>query len=113
MYPPISCDRVLLRTILNITFQFGGKHMKYQNADAVFPDALLAEIQKYVQDGMIYIPRAKEKRKKWGENTGCRKYIAERNDTMKTKFKTSDSIAALAGEYNLAVETIKKIVYSK
>ncbi|MCL2813710.1 MAG: CD3324 family protein [Oscillospiraceae bacterium] len=87
--------------------------MKYQNADAVFPVALLAEIQKYVQDGMIYIPRAKENRRQWGENTGCRKYIAERNDAMRKKFRTSDSIDALADEYNLAVETVKKIVYGK
>jgi hypothetical protein len=91
----------------------GGTYMKYQNADAVFPLTLLTEIQKYVQDGMIYIPRAKENRRQWGENTGCRKYIAERNDIMRKKFRTSDSIDALANEYNLAVETVKKIVYSK
>jgi sarcosine oxidase delta subunit len=87
--------------------------MKYQNADAVFPLTLLTEIQKYVQDGMIYIPRAKENRRKWGENTGCRKYIEERNDTIRKKFRMSESIDALADEYNLAVETVKKIVYSK
>jgi len=87
--------------------------MKYQNADLVFPSALLSEIQKYVQEGMIYIPKAKEKRKKWGENTGCRKYIAERNDAIRNKFQTSGGIDALADEYNLAIETIKKIVYGK
>ena len=87
--------------------------MKYQNADAIFPIALLAEIQKYVQDGMVYIPKARANRKKWGENTGCRKYIEERNDIIRKKFRTSDSIDTLADEYNLAVETVKKIVYSK
>ena len=87
--------------------------MKYQNADAIFPSALLAEIQKYVQDGVIYIPKAKESRKKWGENTGYRKYVAERNNKMRVKFQKSDSIGNLAAEYNLAVETVKKIVYGK
>ena len=62
---------------------------------------------------MVYIPKAKENRKKWGENTGCRKYIEERNDIIRKKFRKSNSIDALAGEYNLAVETVKKIVYSK
>jgi hypothetical protein len=87
--------------------------MKYQNADTVFPISLLTEIQKYVQDGIVYIPKAKENYKKWGENTGSRKFIAERNDTIRKKFKTADSIDTLAAEYNLAVETVKKIVYSK
>jgi len=87
--------------------------MKYQNADTIFPATLLMEIQKYVQDGMIYIPKPKEEHKKWGENTGCRKYITERNNTMRKKFRMADSIDALADEYNLAVETVKKIVYSK
>jgi len=87
--------------------------MKYKNADSVFPAALLLEIQKYMQDGMVYIPKAKEKHKKWGENTGSRKYIAERNDKIRRKFQISNNICTLAAEYNLAVETVKKIVYSK
>ena len=87
--------------------------MKYQNADSIFPASLLAEIQKYVQDGIIYIPKPKENRKKWGESTGFRKYIADRNDTIRSKFQKSDSIDTLAVEYNLTVETVKKIVYSK
>jgi len=87
--------------------------MKYQNADSVFPAALLTEIQKYIQDGIIYIPKAKNSYKKWGENTGSRKYIAERNEIIRDKFKTTNSIDTLAAEYSLAVVTIKKIVYSK
>jgi len=87
--------------------------MKYKNADSLFPAALLAEIQKYMQDGIIYIPKAKINYKKWGENTGSRKYVAERNDMIRKKFRKSDSIDTLAAEYNLSVETVKKIVYSR
>jgi len=88
--------------------------MKYQNADAIFPASLLAEIQKYVQDGgMLYIPKAKDSRKKWGENTGYRRYIAERNEIILDKFRVGDSIDNLAAEYNLSIETVKKIVYGK
>ena len=87
--------------------------MKYQNAETVFPAALVAEMQKYVQDGIIYIPKAKETRKKWGENTGYRKYISERNDNIRKKFRKADKIDTLAAEYNLAVDTVKKIVYSR
>ena len=87
--------------------------MKYINADTLFPAALLAEIQKYMQNGIVYIPKTKDNYKKWGENTGSRKYVAERNDIIRKKFRTSDSIDTLAAEFNLAVETIKKIVYSR
>jgi len=87
--------------------------MKYKNADVLFPAALLTEIQKYMQDGIIYIPKAKNNYKKWGENTDSRKYVAERNDIIRKKFRASDSINTLAVEYNLAIETVKKIVYSK
>jgi hypothetical protein len=87
--------------------------MKYKNADSVFPTSLLTEIQKYMQDGIVYIPKAKSNYKKWGENTGSRKYVAERNNAIRKKFRTSDSIDTLAAEYNLAVETINKIVYSR
>ena len=87
--------------------------MKYINAGTLFPAALLAEIQKYMQDGIVYIPKTKDNYKKWGENTGSRKYVAERNDIIRRKFRTSGSIDALAAEFNLAVETIKKIVYSR
>ena len=87
--------------------------MKYQNADTVFPAALLAEIQKYVQDGMIYIPIAKEHRKKWGENTQSKKSILIRNNEIKAAFRRGSAINELSEQYFLSLESIKKIVYSK
>lgn len=87
--------------------------MKYQNADSVFPAELLAEIQKYVQNGIIYIPKAKENRKKWGENTGCRKYVTERNNEIKSAFQRGYTIKELSEYYFLSPESIKKIVYRR
>ncbi|MCL2773596.1 MAG: CD3324 family protein [Oscillospiraceae bacterium] len=90
--------------------------MKCLKADNILPKDLLAAVQKYVQGGLLYIPKPKESRKKWGENSGYRSYVEERNNTMRMKFLTSNitnSIDNLADEYNLAVETVKKIVYSK
>ena len=87
--------------------------MKYQNADAVLPVSLLSEIQKYVQDGMIYIPKPKEDHKKWGENTQSKKFIYTRNNEIKSAFRRGSSIEELAGDYFLSLESIKKIVYYK
>ena len=87
--------------------------MKYQNADAIFPRTLLEEIQKYVQDGMIYIPRAKENRRKWGENTQSKKMTFIRNSEIKSAFQNGFTIEELARHYFLSLESIKKIVYRK
>lgn len=44
--------------------------MNYLRADLILPEELLYEIQKYVQDGLIYIPKPKNLHKKWGEVSG-------------------------------------------
>lgn len=49
--------------------------MKYINADIILPEELLKEVQKYVQGGMVYIPKPEGLRKKWGENSGSRVYL--------------------------------------
>ncbi len=88
-------------------------HLKYYKAESIFPNELLDEIYKYVQDGMVYIPKPKDSRKKWGENTGSRQIIQKRNEEIRNKFENSVCIENLANEFHLAVDTIKKIVYKK
>lgn len=87
--------------------------MKYYKAESVFPNDLLDEIHKYVQDGMVYIPKPKDSHKKWGEVTGSRQFIQKRNEEICNKFKNSICIESLADEFYLSAETIKKIVYKK
>jgi len=85
--------------------------MKHIKAQSVFPEALLAEIQKYIQGELVYIPKMKAHHKKWGDNTGSKKATALRNDDMVKAFRTGTSIPQLAKMYCLAEDTIKKIVY--
>ncbi|MTI69288.1 MAG: hypothetical protein FH751_03390 [Firmicutes bacterium] len=87
--------------------------MKYENADNVFPERLLIEIQKYIQGQIVYIPRSKGMRKDWGKFSGTRKYLNNRNKEIYKKFNTGKTINQLAEEYYLSVHSIKKIVYSK
>ncbi|BCK01138.1 CD3324 family protein [Anaerocolumna chitinilytica] len=87
--------------------------MSYLRADLIFPDELLAEIQKYVQDGLVYIPKPKKLHKKWGENSGCREVIEQRNLQIKMKFQNRHCMEELADEYGLSVDTVKRIVYKK
>ncbi|MEH6941068.1 CD3324 family protein [Bacillus sp. JJ722] len=87
--------------------------MAYVKANAILPEKLISEIQKYVHGEMIYIPKLEATHQKWGTRSGSRKQIDERNVSMKTAFKNGTSIDQLASEYHLSIETIKKIVYSK
>lgn len=85
--------------------------MKYTRADLVLPNELLKELQKYVQDGLIYIPKPKALHKKWGETSGSRKLVEDRNAEIKQKFQDGYCMEQLSNEYFLSTETIRKIVY--
>lgn len=87
--------------------------MNYVNAEAILPDNLVIEIQKYIQGGYVYIPSKPEKRKKWGENSGNRDYIRSRNEDIRSKHKNGYTISSLAEEFFLSVYSIKKIIYAK
>ena len=43
--------------------------MGYRNAQEIFPEGLLKQIQRYVSGETIYIP-ARDERKAWGETSG-------------------------------------------
>ncbi|WP_144511865.1 CD3324 family protein [Bacillus sp. FJAT-22090] len=87
--------------------------MTYRKATSVLPEALLLEIQKYIQGEMIYIPKLDRNYKQWGVNSGERQRIDHRNKLIKKTFKNGTSIQQLAEDYFLSIETIKKIVYTK
>ena len=87
--------------------------MKNVKANAILPESLIIEIQKYIQGETIYIPKKKASHRKWGTRSGTRKAIDERNSAIRTAFKGGIPIDKLAEEYYLSSETIKKIVYSK
>lgn len=86
--------------------------MKYENGKDIFPDYLLKQIQKYVAGKLVYIPINNQKRV-WGETSGYKQYLLERNCDIRTKFNAGASIEQLADEYYLSLDSIKKIVYSK
>ena len=86
--------------------------VKYVSGKDIFPEALLRQIQKYAAGQLVYIP-AGDARRSWGEATGYRRYLAERNQEMRAKFRAGEDIERLAGIYCLSVESVKRIVYSK
>lgn len=87
--------------------------MKYVSANEILPEYLLHEIQKYVQGSMLYIPSLEGNRKKWGQVSGQREYLQNRNKEIKQLFKMGKSINELMGLYCLSEDSIRKIVYKK
>ena len=87
--------------------------MKYINANAVLPDVLVKELQKYVQAGYIYIPAKDEQHKSWGELSGYKKELKKRNENITVEYKKGVSVEKLAEKYCLSVYAIRKIIYQK
>lgn len=87
--------------------------MKYIQANVIFPENLLKEIQKYVQGEMIYIPKPEGIRKRWGENSGNREQLDHRNTKICEQFHEGATIDQLVDTFSLSYDSIKKIVYSK
>lgn len=87
--------------------------MKYKKAESVLPEALLNEVRKYIQGEYLYISKADGSKKKWGEKTGVKRQLTERNRLIRQAFQEGKSIEDLSKEYFLAVNTIKQIVYNR
>ena len=87
--------------------------MKYINANAIPPDVLVEELQKYVQAGYIYIPAKDEQRKSWGELSGYRKELKRRNQRIVSEYRQGTSVEELADRYYLSIYAIRKIIYQK
>ena len=87
--------------------------MKYINAADVLPDVLVEELQKYVQAGYVYIPAKDAQHKLWGELSGYRKELKERNAMILAEYRSGISIDELADRYYLSIYSIRRIVYQK
>ncbi len=86
--------------------------MNYRNGKDIFPESLLKEIQKYASGQLVYIPAGDAKRG-WGQTSGYKQYLAQRNETIKSMFRAGAGVEQLADEFYLSLESIKKIVYTK
>lgn len=87
--------------------------MKYLNAQAILPDALVKELQNYVQGEYIYVPIEQEKQKRWGEVSGYRQELEKRNQQMREEYQSGISLECLSEKYCLSLYAVRKIVYQK
>lgn len=84
--------------------------MNYKNGRDVLPPSLLKELQQYIQGDLIYIPKPTNQRAHWGEVSGTRKLLADRNQEICRFYASGWSVSELENKYHLSVESIRKIV---
>ncbi len=80
--------------------------MKYINASDLLPPALVQTLQEYVQGGYVYIPAREHKG--WGEKSGSREALAQRNEEIRSRKQAGATLEALAETYHLSVSAIRK-----
>ncbi|WP_349670613.1 CD3324 family protein [Lacrimispora sp.] len=87
--------------------------MKYVSAKTILPEELIRELQQYIQGEYLYIPAPCEQRKQWGEKTGYRNELKQRNSEIRTQYQTGSSMEVLAMQYCLSLSAIRKIIYEQ
>jgi DNA-binding NarL/FixJ family response regulator len=86
--------------------------LDYRKGSEVLPARLLEEIQKYVEGSLIYIPKQGNKAG-WGQKSGARELLDQRNKIIQGLFEEGLSVMELAERFHLSEDTIKKIIYRK
>lgn len=86
--------------------------MKYENAKDILPQELLREVQRYISGAVMYVPSGGE-RKPWGEVSGYKSVLTQRNRDIRNKFVEGATADELAEQFFLSPDTIRKIVYTR
>ena len=86
--------------------------MGYVHALEILPEKLIEKIQEYVDGQVIYIPKIKLNKCKWGDKTDAKAYFKERNFEMYNSYKNGTTVFELSEKYFLTPKSIQRIVRS-
>lgn len=84
--------------------------MDYKNGKEIFPSELLEQLQEYVQGNLVYIPKKEKERVGWGENSGAKTVIRNRNCEICEAHRKGIGVSELAELFCLSEDSIKKIL---
>lgn len=84
--------------------------MKYINAQNVLPEEVIKIIQEHIDGEFLYIPRKNGNQLSWGEKSGARESLNERNIIISSNYKAGASIPELSQKYFLSEQSIRRIV---
>lgn len=84
--------------------------MKYENAQEVLPKDVIKLIQQYIDGSYLYVPVKSENKKAWGEDSGAKNSLKERNIEIFNKYNEGISAKELSKEYYLTEHSIRRII---
>lgn len=84
--------------------------MSYKRADDILPENILEYLQQYVSGEMLYVPKKKTCRKKWGSNTDAREKLRLRNEQILEHYQMGITTKELAQRYYLTEKSIQRIL---
>ncbi|OPX42122.1 Mor transcription activator family protein [Ruminiclostridium hungatei] len=84
--------------------------MKYIKAQDVLPEEIIELIQEYVDGEFMYIPRKNGGHKAWGEASGTRESLLERNRKIYRDYRSGTSVPDLTKLYYLSEQSIRRII---
>lgn len=84
--------------------------MRYLKAQSVLPQEVIATIQKYIDGEFIYIPRKDGEQRSWGEKSGTKLALEERNQQIYSEYLTGASIETLTKSFYLSEHSIRRII---
>lgn len=87
--------------------------MSYQRANHIIPNALLKQVQEYVDGECIYIPRKTGNKKAWGSRTSTRKELQHRNIRIYQDYLAGNSLQTLSEKYFLSLKSIQRIIWEQ
>ena len=87
--------------------------MPYANAEQLLPPELVAELQKYAAGEVLYIPRLPDTHRPWGMVNGTRQRLRARNAEIQALKAQGHTIEALAEQYCLSPDGIRKVLYRR
>jgi len=85
--------------------------MSYLKGEDALPPELLAEIQKYIQGTLVYIPRRDRERFGWGRRNGTREAIDRRDAAIREAAARGVPVVDIAEDYALSTDAIRKVLY--
>ena len=84
--------------------------MSYIKAEEILPEELIRRIQEYVDGVTIYIPRKPGTRHSWGQETGYRAELRERNERIRKDYVSGACVTQLSRKYHLSEKSIRRIL---
>ena len=84
--------------------------MRYEKAQNILPQQVIELIQEYIDGGYLYIPTKNENKKAWGENSGARDSLNERNREIFNRYNEGISVKELTEQYYLTDHSIRRII---